>query len=413
MSFTPFKDGDTLATFRNLIDKVIGEIKSLENEYVLKASPSELEEYYIDKVLIEPLVLHADQYYIENQSQTSIDVSHDYRRAVFPGERAIVNGTKLDIAIPFSGTESLWRICPSTRYMCHYPDIDVFQDHILLTFCFPDDSANPESLKNRIKEQVKLLSDMIGYLKKDIDNHNKIAPQAVRTALKRKVELAKSVVSTVSDLGIPIRKRNEPLTYTIPTKRRKPPIERPKVSTEPYKPEPSINEYEYLHILNVLRGMSLVIERNPHDFASLNEESIRTHFLLQLNGHYEGAATGETFNASGKTDILIRVEDKNVFIAECKFWKGPKSLNNAIDQLLSYLSWRDTKCALLIFNKTKDTSSVRAKMHETMEGREEHKKTVTYDPDGDCRYVFIKKSDPGREIIITTQLYDIPNKKTD
>ena len=107
-----------------------------------------------------------------------------------------------------------------------------------------------------------------------------------------------------------------------------------------------------------------VIERSPNSFASLDEESIRTHFLIQLNGHYEGSATGETFNSSGKTDILIRVDNRNVFIAECKFWDGPKSFSEAIDQLLGYLSWRDSKCALLILNKRKNSSAVRKKMSE-------------------------------------------------
>ncbi len=31
--------------------------------------------------------------------------------------------------------------------------------------------------------------------------------------------------------------------------------------------------------------------------------------------------TYETFNMSGKTDILLREGERNVFIAECKFWK--------------------------------------------------------------------------------------------
>jgi hypothetical protein len=89
--------------------------------------------------------------------------------------------------------------------------------------------------------------------------------------------------------------------------------------------------------------MSLVIDRSPSSFITLDEEAIRTHFLLQLNGHYEGNASGETFNASGKTDILIKVDNKNIFIAECKFWDGVKKFNEAIDQLLGYLSWRDSK----------------------------------------------------------------------
>jgi hypothetical protein len=35
--------------------------------------------------------------------------------------------------------------------------------------------------------------------------------------------------------------------------------------------------------------------------------------------------------------------------------------------------------------------------------------TVSYNPNKDARYVFVKESDLGREIIITTQLYDMPN----
>jgi hypothetical protein len=58
----------------------------------------------------------------------------------------------------------------------------------------------------------------------------------------------------------------------------------------------------------------------------MKEEDLRQHFLVQLNGQYEGRATGETFNFEGKTDILIRAERKNIFIAECKFWDGPDSL---------------------------------------------------------------------------------------
>ena len=79
---------------------------------------------------------------------------------------------------------------------------------------------------------------------------------------------------------------------------------------------------------------------------------------------YEGDATGETFNFDGKTDILIRKDGKNVFIAECKFWKGEKAFLETIDQLLSYLSWRDTKTAVVVFNRNAGFSAVLAKIAE-------------------------------------------------
>ncbi len=408
MKIYPFNDGDTFATFRNLIEKASEEIRSLDNEYVLKASQAELEDYYIDKVTIRPLVLHDDQYYIENQTGTQIDVSHDFRRGVFPGERAIVRGTRLDIAIPYEGDSWLWRIQPSTFSLSGYPEIEVRDDVIVFSIQFPDDSVDHNRLKSEIDRQVHSLADAVQNLKRDVENHNNSAPQTIKSAIQRKRQLAESTVGAIAALGIPVKRRDKPLTFTVPTRRRESPVRRPKVSTETYKPEPVLEEAEYQHILEIMRSMSLVIERNPEAFASLDEETIRTHFLLQLNGHYEGSATGETFNASGKTDIIIRVENRNIFIAECKFWRGQKAFNEAIDQLLSYLSWRDTKCALLVFNKTKDSSAVRQKMHEVMEARPEHRRTVSYDPDGDAKYIFVKESDPGREIIITTQLYDIP-----
>ncbi|MFM9616172.1 hypothetical protein ACKI18_46870, partial [Streptomyces niveiscabiei] len=62
-----------------------------------------------------------------------------------------------------------------------------------------------------------------------------------------------------------------------------------------------------------------MMERSPTAFKTMGEEDLRQHFLVQLNGQFDGAATGETFNYEGKTDILLRVAGRNIFIAECKF----------------------------------------------------------------------------------------------
>lgn len=403
----PFRDGDAFLLFRDLIDKTTREIRSLENDYVLKASQAELENYYIDKVLINPLILHTDKHYIESQTGTKLDVSNDFSIANFSGERTVVQGTRLDIAIPYEGDRILWQIKAST-YSTGCPEIDVRDHEILLTVSFPDGSANSGKTKSDIDSNINSLATNVNYLKNDVDNHNRTAPESVKSEIQRKHQLAESTIEAIEKLDIPVKRRNQPLTYIVPTERRASPLSPPKVATEKYELEPELDEKEYQHILKIMRDMSSVIESNPGVFASLNEESIRTHFLLQLNGHYEGSATGETFNASGKTDILIREKSKNIFIAECKFWRGSKVFSEAVDQLLSYLAWRDTKCALVIFNKTQNSSAILQKMHKAMEARSEHIRTISHDPDGDSRYVFVKESDPGREIIITTQIYDFP-----
>ena len=79
----------------------------------------------------------------------------------------------------------------------------------------------------------------------------------------------------------------------------------------------------------------------------LNDEDIRMLLLVLLNGVDGGAATAETFNHQGKTDMLIRADGKDVFITESKVWSGAKAFLETLDQLLGYLRWRDSKTAIL------------------------------------------------------------------
>lgn len=173
-------------------------------------------------------------------------------------------------------------------------------------------------------------------------------------------------------------------------------------------PDDSAVASEFERVLQILHNMGIYIERNPKSFVELDEERIRDHFLLQLNGQFAGNATGETANGNGKTDILVRIGNRNVFIGECKFWDGPKKFNEAIDQLLGYLTWRDRQCSLLIFNRNKDSTGVAQKMHDAMMARQEYREMVGNDSQGPSRYHFAKRDDPDRLILVTTLLFDIP-----
>jgi hypothetical protein len=162
----------------------------------------------------------------------------------------------------------------------------------------------------------------------------------------------------------------------------------PPAPSTPFKPEPVLYEAHYQHILNVIDNMTVVMERSPTAFSEMTEENIRQHYLVQLNGHFEGAATGETFNHQGKTDILVRVDGRNIFIAECKFWRGEKQFIETVDQILSYLSWRDTKAAIILFNRNKDFSQVLAKIKEAMAAHPHRKHGPKVESETRFRYVF-------------------------
>ncbi|TGG90710.1 MAG: hypothetical protein ERJ67_10160 [Aphanocapsa feldmannii 277cV] len=132
----------------------------------------------------------------------------------------------------------------------------------------------------------------------------------------------------------------------------------------------------------------------------MKEEWIRDIILVNLNGHYEGNATSETFNNQGKTDILIRENGKNVFIAECKFWKGEKGLLDTIDQLLGYLTWRDTKAALILFSKKRDFTQVLANIEEGVPKHGNFKRQLDKINDTHIRYLFKQKNDSHKDLYL-------------
>lgn len=158
-------------------------------------------------------------------------------------------------------------------------------------------------------------------------------------------------------------------------------------------------ETQYEQALAVLRNARNALERTPSMTANLDEEKIRDLLLVLLNAQFEGAAAGEVFNAAGKTDILIRTGDRNVFIAECKIWGGLAKFRAALEQLLSYLTWRDTKAALLLFIRSGVPTTVITKSIAEIRKHENYKRTRDTAEDGE-RYDFVlhANGDPNREI---------------
>ena len=138
--------------------------------------------------------------------------------------------------------------------------------------------------------------------------------------------------------------------------------------------------------------------------AKLDEEEVRDLLLVLLNAQFEGKAAGEVFNCTGKTDILIREGDRNVFIGECKIFapKNKQSVEHvvadALDQLLGYLTWRDTKAALILLIRDADVSTVVGKALATISGHSNHKRPGQISSEERHDFVLHAQGDANREI---------------
>jgi hypothetical protein len=166
-------------------------------------------------------------------------------------------------------------------------------------------------------------------------------------------------------MNIPL-KRNQNAPSMIPLKRK---LIRPSMPTAQREQSYEILEDDYNHILGVIRHVGATFERARKTFSKLDEEELRDVILADLNGHYMGLATSETFRNKGKTDINIEFENRAAFVGECKIWKGDKIFQETLDQLIGYLTWRDNKNAMIFFNKkNKGFKAVQDKINELISG---------------------------------------------
>lgn len=398
--------GDSFAMIHGYEDLIRKEIERFPPNQVLATAEDDLLGYLIEKYALHVPRLKADDAYVERHSETQIDVSHrfDYGFPRGGGDRH-VPGHEVVIAIPHCGDPDLFHIRAST-FTVSPPRISVGNGNVYLRFA--NVSLDGERIKAEMNRLTTAINEHLGYLRRDFDAWNQRMPSFAREALSERKRRLLAQNNVVASIGLPMKRRaDDALTYAVPEVRRKINLAPPPVPKQAFRPEPALDGAEFDHILNIIGKVAIVFERNPSTFSKLGEEALRDNILVHLNGHYE-SATGETFNAAGKTDILIRSGEKNVFIGECKFWHGQKGYIDTLDQLLSYLTWRDTKAAAIIFNRNKNFSEVLLTIRETTEKHQNFKRALPPLGETSFRYTFRQNGDDSRELHLAVLVFDIP-----
>lgn len=382
------------------------EIGAIEADRLLNTASEDLARHFEAKYRLDVPALKVADILVDSREK-QIDVSRDQNRMILDRSRPFyVTATEIAVEVPFDGDASAFTIRPNPHTLS--PPVAQVVDMNLL-FSIVGTSLNSNGVKGEVDARIQSIQ---GYLNNLRTNAEMLNGQLFKEALAA-IDARRSKLLTsrglAASLGFKVKERPGPsATYTAPEVRRKLAPTLPAASSAPYVPEPALSTDDYEHILAVIQGMVLVMERSPSAFASLDEEALRSHFLVQLNGHYEGQATGETFNYQGKTDILVRSEGRNIFIGECKFWGGQKMLTETLDQLLGYSSWRDTKTAVIIFNRNRDFGRVLATIPNTARAHPQFKRELPGSRETMFRYVFANRDDRNRELLLTILAFDVP-----
>lgn len=392
--------------------EIVSYIEGLNKESFLDLKVEELIENGLKLFQIVPLTIHDDEMHRSDPVETDILIQSEHRRNLnIMGGRSYIDGFIFDIEVPYTGCPGLWQ-CKPNHYSSRFPMgklKDEGSNEGLFTFPIEvEHDAEPEQVEKLIRDNINLAKQYSSYSVQQIKTYN----DSIGTIIKNAVESREGSLGRQQEimkfLNIPLKKKvGMPDFKPIKVERKITNLlEIPGV--EEHEAEPGIRQEVYEDILRILRHGGISFEKTARTFSKFNEEELRDVLLSHLNTVYEGGAKGEVFNKKGKTDILIEDKERNAFIAECKIWKGQKEFTKAIDQLFGYLTWRDCKTALIIFNKNIDGfAGILGQIETIVEEHTNYQSLIELGYENEWLFSMTQKDDENRTLQMNVMIYNL------
>jgi hypothetical protein len=221
-----------------------------------------------------------------------------------------------------------------------------------------------------VKRALEEVRTSFGRRNKDIEEGNRTLRERIRPvweARRRRLEHQyKAANDELSKLNIPLYRETDARAKPVEIKPRelRTVIRKP---TPAAKSEPYLRREDAVGLVDFIEQYARQFEITPKTYSKMDEEEVRDLIIGMMNTNYRGAATAETFNKLGKTDIRLWVDAGNVLICECQVWNGSKAYSEAITQLFGYLTWRESYGVLITFCKRRDMTAAIAQAKKAAE----------------------------------------------
>lgn len=413
-SFRSFSKMDWYNFQENIKNTIAHEISDCDDNYLLNVCENEYISYLADKYSFEPLVIHGETEEVDTPQKFREDMSqyHDYISARYGRYR---DGYVIRISYLFSGDSQLFQIRPNPFTLTSY-NIDVDRSAHKVSFTIRVYSQDVNEFQ---KEKTSAFDDAFCNVKNInscVEQHNIGLRKLVSDLFHRAKEERLSRNKFFAAINVK-KSTNSPATYGVPTIKRKE-IVKPSCPYErQYCPEPSLDLTTYRNIIAEINQVGKSMERKPSLYLNKDEEGLRDVFVTMLETRFEGTtATGETFNHSGKTDILLKnaQDGTNLFIAECKFWHGSKHLHDAISQLFDrYLTWRDSKTALIVFVRGTEFSTVLESIKKNIALHDYYLRQNAHSSETSFSYIFRLPQDSRKEVLLEVMAFHFDKSKNE
>lgn len=355
------------------------------------------------------LIEFAGSYRVD-KGEVQKDIRNDPRFAahyfrVFGEGPVYKKGRQFEVHLPFSCDSELFEVHPST-WTTVLPRAGIRSTELVFTVEFFSDVDTPEQVNKRVDEEIELIKKWAGWLNNDIGTFNSSIDSIIDNGLSKRREKLSRDETFLEQISVP-KQDLVAKGFVKPEKKLDLKILREDKEKEI---EPSLETETYNEIVQLINSLGINLERSSQRLRELDEESLRDTILVALNSVYRGMASAEAFNKEGKTDILIKYQDRNLFVSECKIWRGDEYFLKGIDQLLNYLTWRDTKTSYIIFSKNIDAIRVVNRSKELVKAHSNFiaMEKVVSDSCVTCR--FKQNGETRKECLVTLHVFDLGSK---
>ena len=407
-----FAQGDLHATLRAYERLVSEKVDAIPRDQFMNAQPEEVIDHILSEMTVEPLKIYEDRAEMEDR-ETKIDISGRRDRNLFgdPGP-ILVSGVAVSISVPFTGDPVLWKLKPN-HHQFNCPRAEVVYPsgnhagHVQINMAQPADE-DPGKLKDRLNKDLETIRYYVQSQTRQIERFNAGLHAKILAAVSARRDRIQKHEGLQDALGIPMKRKEGSPDFEFLKIARKLVRPLPPFPKTGYKPEPGITDDNYSHILSVIRHEGRTFETTPSTYAVHDEEELRDILLAHLNGHYQDSATGGAFRRRGKTDIRIESDNRAAFVAECKIWKGQKELSQAINQLLSYLTWRDCKAAIVVFNKhNSGFNKIIESVSGVFEAHPQFRRSRAVGDTGEWQFDMSSLEDEGRQVRVHVFVFNL------
>ena len=408
-----FSAADLYSFLENRKKQAVAAAGRVAAEQVHARTGEELVEHFASQFALTPVTAYRDR--AESSiTECQYETRDSFAYCLAPGESIMVPGVAVTVRLPYSGEEELLQYRPDTfplqrrEAAIQGPGADGI-GCITFQFEFNQHSTSSDAIQREIDQAVEFVDTCVKNQARQVQRFHTELRQVLADAIARRRQSLGTVQEIAKALEIPVTQRPGMPALTPLRVAKRVLRELPPVAGVQQSAGFSITSEAYANILAAIRGQGRTFEKAPATFYKFGEEELRDILLANLNTHFQGQATGETFRAKGKTDVCIEQENRAAFVAECKIWRGSAELAAGLRQLLSYLTWRDCKAALVVFNKERSKfSEVLERAPQALrELKDIYAGEVNQPEPGEWQMTFRAPGDDARRIVVQLMVYNL------